>query len=308
MHEAILEQLSRRVDRWRTEPVRFVMEALGAEPEPWQCDVLDALQEHDNVAVRACHGVGKTACEAWAILHFLLTHPYAKVPTTAPTLRQVREVLWGEVHRWWRAATPRLPWLTQQFDLQRTRLAYTDHAAEWFAVGVASSEALNIEGFHAEDLLIVFDEAKGIPRPTWEAVHGMRTTRNAKMLVASTPGGPAGEFHKVFTAYRQTWQSLFVIHPEALRERLGRPATAYHSSRGTYYSSRVRPEWVRERELEWGLDSPVYIARAVGDFPDVADDVLVPYSWLSEAEDRETGGEGETWVACDVARYGRDRT
>src|SRR5262249_62068990 len=86
------------------------------------------------------------------------------------------------------------------------------------------------------------------------------------------------------------------------------PSAPYRAAGGTYYSARIRAEWVRERELEWGDDSPVYIARVIGDFPDVADDVLIPYSHLSEAEDREAGAPGEKWVACDVARYGRDRT
>jgi len=306
--EEILERLEGRVEQWRAEPVRFVMEALDAEPEPWQCDVLDALQEHDSVAIRACHGVGKTAVLAWVTIHFLLTRPCARIPTTAPTLRQVKEILWGEIHRWWHAASGKIPWLTQQFELQRTRLGFIDRPAEWFALGVASAEAYNIEGFHAQHLLAIVDEAKGVPHATWQALHGMRTTDHAKILAASTPGGPGGEFHKVFTRYRATWKSLFVIHPEPLRQRLGRPAAPYHSSSGTYYSARIRAEWVRERELEWGIDSPVYTARVIGDFPDIADDVLIPYSHLSEAEDRESGASGERWVACDVARYGRDRT
>jgi hypothetical protein len=71
----------------------------------------------------------------------------------------------------------------------------------------------------------------------------------------------------------------------------------------------VRPEWIHERAEEWGVDSPAYIARVIGDFPTVEGDVLIPYSWLSEAEDRDEGVAGDLGVvSCDVARYGRDRT
>ncbi len=55
-------------------------------------------------------------------------------------------------------------------------------------------------------------KAKSIKVPTWQSVEGMRTTHEAKLLVASTPGGPVGEFFKVFTSkdYRSTWKKLFI--------------------------------------------------------------------------------------------------
>src|SRR5215470_13113700 len=171
---------------WMREPVHFVGEAIGVEPDPWQCDVLDAVVEHDNVAIRAAHGVGKTALLSWVAVWFVMTRPLAKVPTTAPTFnKQVRDVLWAEVHRTLRLLRSRLPLLADSFEVHATRLRERDHPQEWFAVGVPSNEPLHIEGYHAPHLLAVFDEAKGIARPTWDAVQGMRTTHEAKLIVAS---------------------------------------------------------------------------------------------------------------------------
>jgi len=305
--------------RWFMNPVAFVCEVLQAQPDPWQCDFLDAVADPDpeseNIALRACHGPGKTTTLAWAIDWFAATHPYAKIPTTAPTFnKQVRDILWAEIHKWWRIGLdnqemPEAQWLLNQFELTTTRL-YAKHAPnEWFAVGIASSEPLNIEGYHSPYLLAVFDEAKGVKKQIWESVQGMRTTQAAKLIVASTPGGPLGEFYKVFTQYRSTWKRTFVIHPRALQATLKRKEAAPYSKGGTYYSDRVRPEWIHERAEEWGTDSPAYIARVIGDFPTVEGDVLIPYSWLSEAEDRDEGVGGDlAVVSCDVARYGRDRT
>jgi hypothetical protein len=310
----LADKLALLMKRWAHQPVALVTEVLGARPDPWQCDVLDAVTEFDNVAVRACHGVGKTALLAWVVIWFTVTRPSAKVPTTAPTFnKQVRDVLWAEIHKWWRSGQqpgdPAARWLLGRFDLTQTRLQAREAPTEWFAAGIASSQPLNIEGYHSEHLLAVFDEAKGIGPAIWDAVQGMRTTQEAKMLVASTPGGPHGEFFKVFTKHRATWKSLFVIHPEPLRATLARPEAADHSRGGTYYSKRVRPQWVEDRRQEWGEDNPAYVARVIGDFPTAADDFLIPYAWLSDAEEREDGYPGDlTVVACDVARYGRDRT
>ncbi len=312
------EAFAQCLDHWQGHPVAYVIQVLGLQPDPWQCDVLDALMVEENVALRACHGVGKTALLAWTILWFTTTRPFPKVPTTAPTFnKQVRDILWAEVHKWWRIGQWRVPTLTGSFELGKTRLQHALHPEEWFAVGIASSLPINMEGYHSAHLLAIFDEAKGIGKATWEAVHGMRTTQEAKLLAASTPGGPLGEFFHVFTRYRETWKSLFVIHPRALQATLRRPEVPYWEAGrtqadaakgGTYYSDRVRPEWIHERALEWGTDSPVYTARCIGDFPAIAGDVLIPYTWLSEAEDREEGASGPIWVSCDVARHGRDRT
>lgn len=295
---------------WAEHPVDFVCDALGIQPDPWQCDVLDTVLIEDNIALRACHGVGKTALLSWMILWYVFTHKNAVVPTTAPTFnKQVRDVLWGTgVHKWFQDAQRINPWLTQYFELQTTRLQHVDHKALWFAVGIASGQPINVEGYHSENLLAIFDEAKGISKATWESIQGMRTTHRAKLIVASTPGGKTGEYFKVFTQYRETWPSLFIIHPECLRGTLRRPEAEPYSHGGTYYSSRVREEWVKQRASEWGTDSPSYIARAVGDFPDLADMALIPHEWLMEAKGRRDGIEGEVWVSCDVATYGRDRT
>jgi len=303
------ELLRRLLEFWRDRPVEFVIHALGVQPEPWACDVLDAIVEEDNVALRACHGVGKTALLSWVVIWFTVTRTNARVPTTAPTFnRQVKDVLWAEIHKWWNQAKTIVPWLTSEFEATTTRLQHREMWKTWFALGVASATPFNTEGFHEAHLLAVIDEAKAVRKPFWESVAGMRTTDEAKLVVASTPGGPLGEFFRVFTEYRETWKSVFVIHPEQLRAQLRRPEAAPYSLSGTKYSRRVRDQFLENGRLEWGETSPAYIARCIGDFPDTADDVLIPYHWVTEAFDREEGAGGARVIACDVARYGRDRT
>lgn len=294
---------------WQTHPTDFVLQALGAQPDPWQCDVMDAVAQEDNVAVRACHGVGKTTLLAWIIEWFTVTRPFSRVPTTAPTYnRQVKDVLWAEIRYWWDKGKLISPWLLNDFTITTTRLQHRTHWKTWFALGVASSTPFNTEGFHSPHLLAVIDEAKAVRKPFWESVAGMRTTQEAKLVVASTPGGPLGEFFKVFTEYRETWRSTFVIHPIQLKDTLNRREAPPYSTSGTKYSSRVRDQFIANGRIEWGENSPAYIARVIGDFPSTADDVLIPYHYIVEAFERDLGGPGLPVVSCDVARYGRDRT
>jgi len=62
------EQLQEILQRWALDPVLFVTEGLGAEPEIWQAEVLAAVVTEDRIAVRSGHGVGKSALLAWQLL------------------------------------------------------------------------------------------------------------------------------------------------------------------------------------------------------------------------------------------------
>ena len=44
-------------------PLLFVTDVLGATPEPWQVEALEAVGQHDRVSIRSGHGVGKTTLE-----------------------------------------------------------------------------------------------------------------------------------------------------------------------------------------------------------------------------------------------------
>ena len=41
----------------KNDPALFVREVLGAEPEIWQTDALQAIRDHDRVAIKSGHGV-----------------------------------------------------------------------------------------------------------------------------------------------------------------------------------------------------------------------------------------------------------
>ena len=91
--------------RWRAAPVLYVQQRFGVEPTAQQVLILTALVPPGaKVTVRSGHGIGKSSCAAWAVLWYLETHDYAKVPCTAPTAHQLRDILWGELSKWRRHA------------------------------------------------------------------------------------------------------------------------------------------------------------------------------------------------------------
>ena len=86
------EKIRAQIVEWAVDPVKFVREVMGAEPEPWQAEAMMALVTNSRVAVRSGHGVGKTTALAWTILWWLCTRRPCKVAVTANTAHQLSGV------------------------------------------------------------------------------------------------------------------------------------------------------------------------------------------------------------------------
>ena len=290
--ESILIEIGRRLTKksyfgeYKNRPVEFVREVLKAEPDENQRPVLEALVDHNKVAWRSGHGIGKTADMSFAAIWFLFTRENSKVITTASVWRQVSKMLWSEIAKWVRRARSRLAERVS-FELLKTNLIM---APDWFATGEASDEPDKIEGFHAEKILYIVDEAKAVPRATFEAIEGALTTKDAKELVASTPPlSKSGYFYDICSRKISGYK---LFHTSCLD------------------SKRVSKAWIKDKKEQWGENNPVYQARVLGEFPETSEDTLIPLNLIEAAIDRviENYNPSPRELGIDVARFGSDKT
>jgi len=273
-------------------PVDFALEVLGVQLWSRQEEVLDAIETYDRVAVRSGHGVGKTFTAAIAACWFLAEHNPALVITTAPTFRQVREVLWSEIRRlWWRT-----PWGRHKIGVvNQTEIRLSDNRR---AFGFSTDDPQKLQGLHCENLLFVVDEAGGVERDIFEAAYGMLTGDNAKALWIGNPILPQGAFYDAFRS--PEWHGMAISCLECPNV----------TQRREVIPGLTTLAWVEGQKREWGADSPTYHARVLGEFPEGGEDVLIPLSWAEAALKRPVGDEmqGAIVMGVDVARFGSDRT
>jgi hypothetical protein len=270
---------------YRDDPVGFCTEVLGIESATrrsndvaYQFDILSDLAHDARVAVRSGHGIGKSAVDAWAAIWWLLTRPMSRVVIVAPEFsRQVRAVLFAEIRKWVRRTKVPLP-----LNVMASRAIVEGHGDEWGAIGVPATEPDRIEGFHSEaGVLLILDETKGISQDVYDALQGALTSlEDNRLLVTSTPGGPSGPFYRIWTK-GERWKLHHI------------PSTD---------SSNVDPEWCEERAREWGVGSPLYQARVLGEFPDAGEGVLFPLSLLEKAQQTDLEPSGSPTFGVDVAR------
>jgi hypothetical protein len=212
---------------------------------------------------------------------------------------------WPEIHKWagklrWDKVRDGRPF-SRAHELQNINLKLSHGAA--FAA--ASANAALIEGAHADSLLFVYDEAKAIPAPTFDACEGAfsgsgKDGTEAFALALSTPGAPQGRFYDIcrrMPGY-EDWHPVHVTLDDAMA------------------AGRITGEWAEQRALQWGTESAIYQNRVLGEFYAGDEETVIPLAWAEAAVARwyewEAAGKPDTGrprtVGVDVARFGTDKT
>lgn len=280
--------------QWSLDPLLWLREAFRVpiNPDPWQAQVLIDLEKNDKVSVKSGHGVGKSTVDSWAILWFLTTRIPCKVPCTAPTLHQLRDVLWAELAVWHsRLILPLQEQIALRSSDQDMRIFWRAIPNEAFGCARTgrreSPEAL--QGFHSENLLFVIDECSGVDESVFEVAQGALSTEGAKVLMTSNPTRTTGTFHSSQTTLKDRYKTHTVSCLD---------------------SPRVSKQYADDVAAVYGNDSNVYRVRVLGLFPTSEDDVVIPLYLLEDAIDRDVGVKDwyrPVW-GLDVARFGDDRS
>lgn len=243
-----------------------------------------------NVAIKSGHACGKTFIAAIVALWWYFTRFPSIVITTAPTLRQVREILWKEIHK--RFKILQKLWPTQCSALA-TQLKHPNDEAQFLGF-TSRDEAVRFQGFHAGSgsVLVVADEASGLNQEIWDAIHGITTGPEDWVLAISNAiYDPGAEFVQAFTTKANTWRRFTL-----------------NSEKSTWCSRK----WIEGRAAEWGRESILFLSKVLGQFPKNATDCLIPPAWIEMAHLR---WDEQRWAVSepvtdgiDVARFGSDMT
>lgn len=267
-------------------PVEFVEDIIGATPDEEQAKILRSVAANPMTTVRSGHGVGKSTVEAWVVIWFMVTRPFPKIPCTAPTQHQLFDILWAEVSKWLRnnkALANELIWTKEKVYMR-------GYPEEWFAVARTASKPDALQGFHAEDVLYIIDEASGVDDDIFEPVLGALSTPGARLLMCGNPTQLSGFFYDSHNKNRASYATFHID---------GRK------------SSRVSQDFVQTIINMYGEDSDVFRVRVAGEFPLQEDDIFIPLSLVEKSivtEFSPRKNPNLIHIGCDVARYGDDKT
>jgi phage terminase large subunit len=286
------------LDYFRNYPDEFVREALGSHMYDRQVEMARAVQEHPRVSVVGCNGSGKDWASGRIILHWMITRYPAKVVVVGPTWRQVHDIVWNEVRAAYNSRRIQEDWGLRLFD--SPRLESLSEPEKHFAVGLSTTDPYNLQGYHSPNLLVVVTEAHAVKQSHIEALRRLNPKR---LLLTGNAFATRGEFYESHHGSRDLWYPVTIsaydtpnLVPHAPDD--GKPE----------YEGMVTRTNIEQRKVEWGEQSPMYLASVLAKFPDSLDDTIVPLWAAVEAANRTATAEGNVILACDVARFGQDRT
>ena len=277
------------VEVYREDPVRFVREMLGAEPFDYQCEFLEALSKGTRkMSVKSGHGTGKSTTASWAMLWFLLLRFPNKVVVTAPTSSQLFDAMFAELKRWINELPPELQ---QLLNVKSDRVELVSAPSEAFiscrTARAETPEAL--AGVHSDHVLLIVDEASGVPEQVFEAAAGSMSGHSATTLMLSNPTRSSGTFFESHNRMADSW---------------------WTRTWSCIDSPLVSDEFVVEMRMRYGEDSNAFRVRVLGQWPLADDNTIIPFHLVETAQHRdvEVFEDSKIVWGLDVARFGNDAT
>lgn len=300
----ITEQEDFVVNRYADDPVAFLTNCLDVKPEyVWSKmrEICESVRDNQFTCVKAGNSLSKSYTIARLALWYLYSHYPSTVVTTAPSNTQVEEIIWREIRE--AHSNAKIPLggqpMQTELDLQKAF-----GGAKWFAVGFSTKpdtvtqQATRFQGFHNENVLIIFDEAAGIEPEIWEAKDKLVTNPNVKFVAIGNPTVARGNFVDCFKDRRFNKITVSVFDsPNYKQNRIVVPGLSGR-------------EFVEHTIDKYGEGSNQYKAMVTGEIPDEDIDALIPINWIEKAEKRKQLDKPfkfiKRFVVWDVADGGDD--
>lgn len=290
----------------------FIEADLGSPLWGKQREIVDSVQNHPRTAVRSCHAAGKSHTGARLALAYVEQNPHSIVVTTAPTSRQVRNVLWRSMRAVYAPNKDKMRgrMLTERYEI----------SADWYALGFKGSDNNSdaVQGFHAENMLVIVDEAAGVAESVMEGLEAILTGTGARLLLIGNPTSMSGSFRRAFHEDRELYNTITISAydtPNFTKFGITREDMVNDTWRdkvtGSYpYPALIDPGWVERQYLRHGPDSAFCVSRIDAEFPSDDDSVLFSLSDIEAAMASEEAPDPrhDKYVGIDVARQGSDET
>lgn len=261
----VLDPYAAAAAEWerRAAPPKGPLEWAAERGITWwsaQKAIAQSVEANKRTVVRAGHAVGKSFTAAGLTAWWVDTKPDSMVITTAPTYDQVHGILWEEI----RALHGRL-------HLPGKALATDEWKIGGRQVGIGRKppdsakgsdfDPATFQGYHRRGgVLVILDEASGVPEWLWNAVETVTTTDNCRILAIGNPDNPGSHFAKVCQPGHPGWAQHKISvfdSPNFTGERV--PAEVSMSL--------VSRAWQEDRLAEWGADDYKYISKVLAEFP-----------------------------------------
>lgn len=211
------------VRRYAFDLQKFAKEVCGIELTWQQVAVAESIiGKNSRTSISSGHGTGKTGLFGVVSLWHLVCYKESITAIVAPNITQVKKQVFKEIGLSLnRMKKGEFKWVADQVELLKTEV-YIKGAQEYWhilAKTAPKGEPENLAGLHAENLLIIVDEASGVEDAHFGVLTGALTQSNNRMVLASQPTRNVGFFydthHELSKANGGEWTSITLNSEES---------------------------------------------------------------------------------------------
>jgi len=283
---------------WRSNPVKWCNEKVGEFLWSKQEEIAMSVAKNRKTAVPSCFASGKSFLASRLVCWWIDIHPPgdAFVVTTATTASQVKAILWRELSRAHSKGD-----LLGRLNQNEWWYPMPDGREEIVAFGrkPADYDQAAFQGIHQKYVLVIVDEAAGVPASLIDAAESLTANAYSRMLCIGNPEDASGEFAKMCTD-NSDWNVIRISAfdtPNFTGEEVPKHLTEVL----------ISEIYVEEKRKKWGEKSPMWAAKILAEFPSSSQDGLIPIAWIRQAQDRdlsETDQDKERELGVDVGGGG----
>lgn len=304
---AAVSAARQRLKLWRGDPLRFVLDNFGVEPDEWQRDALALLvgeaNQNRKLCLKACTGPGKSAVLAWIGWHrlacFASKGEHPKGAALSITADNLKDNLWAELAKW----QARSSFLSAAFTWTKERIYANDHQETWFLSARsfakdADAEAIGraLSGLHSKYPFILLDETGEMPVAVGRAAQQIFTGAPADALIAQA-GNPTSINGLLYESCGSGGWDVITITADPDDPKR---------------TPRVSVDHAQEMISEYGRDNPWVMATILGLFPPSGFSSLIGINDIEAAQARhyrpEEFASAPVILGVDVARQGDDQS
>ncbi|MCK5236196.1 MAG: hypothetical protein KAR06_04345 [Deltaproteobacteria bacterium] len=270
-------ELSTQQKEALTETAKLAQAKIKASKGEKLTDEEGAYAAKIGISIMSGKGTGKDFLAAALIIWMLCCFPWPKIPCTANSGKQLKDVLWSEIKKLLNGSFVE-DWVEVQSERVFSKAPKKDDwGKRWFATartvnvkGTVDEQAEALQGFHEKYMMVVIDEASGLPDAVFKPFETTLTGFCNFVIMIFNPTRSTGYAIESHKKNRDDWIPLQWSSEDS--ELVG----------GTPQGRAL----IARLERKYGRDSNTFRVCVLG-LPPVADaDTLIPYDWVIEAVDR----------------------
>ena len=219
---------------------------------------------------------------------FLSTHLNPQVIVTANTADQIKTRTWRELRKWHDLLINKhwFDWLAKKYYLRKDPDKWYAHPIVW-----DENKPSAVQGIHEKNVLIIVDEASGLPKSIADALEGCSATNKFIFIKFGNPNQASGDFYDCFHRNKNLWNRFYI---NALDTRKSNKAL------------------IEEWKEYYGTDSDQWKVRVLGQFPSQSSLQFISSKTVEDAINRQVFEQVykkfPIVLGVDVARQGKDKS